>query len=295
MERFSILIPTWNNLDFLKLCIRSIEQNSACGHEILVHVNDGSDGTLEWVRQQGYKHTHSEENIGVCWALNGLRPLVTTDYIVFMNDDMYVCPKWDSVLYEEIVRIGHKRFFLSSTMIQPKEHPERKTSVLAADYGYTPDTFNETGLLNDLPQLVGSADWQGSTNPPNIVHRDMWDLVGGYSIEYSPGMGSDPDFSAKLWLAGVREFKGMSQSLIYHFMSKSVSRIVKNKGSIQFLRKYGMTIRAFYSNILHVGLPVTETGPSVFQLKLDICRSYVKKVATIFRNLRTKNLWDNLI
>ena len=31
----------------------------------------------------------------------------------------------------------------------------------------------------------------GATIPPNIVHRDIWDLVGGYSIEYSPGMYSD--------------------------------------------------------------------------------------------------------
>lgn len=294
MKRFSILIPTWNNLDFLKLCIRSIEQNSACEHEILIHVNDGSDGTLEWVRQHGYKYTHSEENIGVCWALNGLRPLVTTNYIVFMNDDMYVCPKWDSVLYEEIVRIGHNFFFLSSTMIQPKEHTSRKNSVLAVDYGYTPETFNEAGLLDDLQQFICSTDWQGSTNPPNIVHRDIWDLVGGYSIEYTPGMASDPDFSAKLWLAGVREFKGMSQSLVYHFMSKSVSRIVKNDGSIQFLRKYGITIRAFYENILHVDLPVTEKGPSTFRLKVDILRSHIKKITTICRNLKTKNLWDNL-
>ena len=293
MERFSILIPTWNNLEFLKLCIRSIEQNSACEHEILVHVNDGSDGTLEWVKQHGYKHTHSAENIGVCWALNGLRPLVTTDYIVFINDDMYVCPRWDTVLYEEIVRIGHNRFFLSSTMIQPKAHPTRKNSVLVANYGYTPDTFDEAGLLGNLQQFAG-PDWQGSTSPPNIVHRDLWDLVGGYSIEYTPGMASDPDFSAKLWLGGVNIFKGMGQSLAYHFMSKSVSRIIKNKGSIQFLRKYGITIRAFQNDILHVDLLMEEKGPSLLWFKLDLLRSSIKKVATICKNLKTKHLWDNL-
>ena len=293
MERFSIFIPTWNNLDFLKLCIRSIEQNSACKHEILIHVNDGSDGTLEWVRQHGYKYTHSEENVGVCWALNGLRPLVTTNYIVFMNDDMYVCPKWDTVLYEEIVRIGHNRFFLSSTMIQPKAHPTWKKSVLVADYGYTPDTFDEAGLLDNLQQFAG-PDWQGSTSPPNIVHRNMWDFVGGYSIEYTPGMASDQDFSAKLLLAGVREFRGMRQSLAYHFMSKSVNRIIKNKGSIQFLRKYGITIRAFHNNIMCMGEPITKKRPSIFWLKVEIFRSYIKKVATIGRNLRTTKLWDNL-
>ena len=54
---YSIFIPTWNNLEMLKLCIKSIEQNSAAKHEILIHVNDGSDGTLEWVTEKVYKHT----------------------------------------------------------------------------------------------------------------------------------------------------------------------------------------------------------------------------------------------
>lgn len=59
-------------------------------------------------------------------------------------------------------------------------------------------------------------DWMGATIPPNIVHRDIWDLVGGYSIEYSPGMYSDPDFTAKLYMCGVRFMKGLQASRIYH-------------------------------------------------------------------------------
>ena len=41
----SILIPTWNNLPYLKLAVDSIRRHSACSHQIIVHVNDGSDGT----------------------------------------------------------------------------------------------------------------------------------------------------------------------------------------------------------------------------------------------------------
>ena len=50
---FSILIPTWNNLSFLKLCVESIRENSSLEHQIIVHINDGSDGTLEWVKAEG--------------------------------------------------------------------------------------------------------------------------------------------------------------------------------------------------------------------------------------------------
>ena len=143
---FSILIPSWNNLAFLKLCVESIRKNSTYEHELLIHVNDGSDGTLEWVKAEGLKYTHSPENIGVCYALNGLRPLVTTDYVLFMNDDMYVLPGWDAALYDEIQAIGHQMFFLSATLIQPRKF-FCKSVIAPANYGESIETFEEQRLL----------------------------------------------------------------------------------------------------------------------------------------------------
>ena len=35
----SILIPSFNNLEYLKLCINSINKNSKYKHQIIVHVN----------------------------------------------------------------------------------------------------------------------------------------------------------------------------------------------------------------------------------------------------------------
>ena len=115
-DLFSILIPSWNNLEYLKLCIASIRKNSFYKHQIIVHVNEGLDGTLDWIRQQGdICYSASKENIGVCYALNTSASLAFTDYILYLNDDMYVCPNWDKYLYDEIKRIGHKNFFVSGT------------------------------------------------------------------------------------------------------------------------------------------------------------------------------------
>ncbi len=286
---FSIFIPTWNNLNFLKLCVASIRKNSTYRHEILVHVNDGSDGTLEWVKAEGLKYTHSPENIGVCYALNGLRPLATTDYVLFMNDDMYVCPGWDAALYDEIKAIGHKLFFLSATLIQPR--PFFCKSVIApANYGESVDTFDEVRLLKEY-QTLKHGDWQGATWPPNIVHKDIWDLVGGYSVEYSPGMYSDPDFSAKLWHAGVRLFKGVDKSRVYHFEARSTHRIVKNDGSLQFLRKWGITSSSFMRDVLHRGEPFGQDIDSAQLLRKDIVRSKWKRALTIFKSTKAKDIW----
>ena len=50
-------------------------------------------------------------------------------------------------------------------------------------------------------------DLQGSTWAPHLVHRDYWIKVGGFSEEFFPGAGSDPDFAFKLWNKGIRIFK----------------------------------------------------------------------------------------
>ena len=46
---FSIIIPTFNNIKYLKLCLESIKKNSTFNHEIIVHVNLGEDGTKEFL------------------------------------------------------------------------------------------------------------------------------------------------------------------------------------------------------------------------------------------------------
>ena len=62
---------------------------------------------------------------------------------------------------------------------------------------YRPESFQEQQLLAEYENLP-MQDWTGATWPPNVVHKDLWHLIGGYSVEFSPGMYSDPDFSMKL-------------------------------------------------------------------------------------------------
>ena len=60
---FSILIPTFNNLDYLKLCIKSIKKNSQFNHEIIPHVNIGNDGTIDYLRKEKINFTYTEYNL----------------------------------------------------------------------------------------------------------------------------------------------------------------------------------------------------------------------------------------
>ena len=115
---FSIVIPTFNNLDYLKLCLKSIKNNSNFVHEIILHINDGSDGSKEYVKNNGYKFTYSDKNIGLCSAINKAA-ITSCKYILYAHDDMYFCPNWDNVLLKEVNFLKHDKFYLSGTMIEP--------------------------------------------------------------------------------------------------------------------------------------------------------------------------------
>lgn len=263
---FSILIPTWNNLNYVRLCYESLQKNSSAHHQIILHINDGSDGTLEWAKQQGLAFTHSQTNIGICLGLNQAALLACHDYLVYLNDDMYVLPDWDSALSELIARLPDQRFFLSSTMIEPRD-TGNPCVIVAPDYGDSFTNFDEAKLLKDYKRFV-KEDWAGATWPPNIIHRELWHLVGGYSIEFSPGMYSDPDFSMKLWKVGVRYFQGVAASRVFHFQCQTTQKVVKNDGRLQFKRKWGLSGSRFMRNYLHRGErfagPLREPGESFF-------------------------------
>jgi hypothetical protein len=135
-------------------------------------------------------------------------------------------------------------------MIEPRE--TGNPCVIVKDFGQTFQDFKEEMLLSEYKNLFIN-DWNGSTLPPFVVHIEMWDLVGGMSIEYNPGIYSDWDFSRKLYEVGVRFFKGKGNSLVYHFGSKSIHRLKLNKGRKTFLLKWGITSRIFTEKYLKKG------------------------------------------
>lgn len=279
-SRFSILIPSWNNLDYLQLCVNSILKNSYFEHQIIVVVNEGIDGTLDWIEsQKDIDYIHAEKNIGICYALNICRSLIATDYVVYANDDMYFLPNWDKVLMDEIQKIGHNQFMLSATMIEPSGN---NPCTVISDYGTDINSFREQDLLKNQEALFRD-DWSGSTWPPNVIHLDNWDLVGGMSIEYSPGMYSDPDLSRKLWEIGVRIFIGKGNSLVYHFGCKSTKRIKKNKGQKNFVLKWGISAKTFMEKYLLRGQPAIDKLPERALSKTEKITQVIKKLkASIF-------------
>ena len=144
---FSILVPSYNKLNYLKLCLLSIKKNSKYDHQVIIHINEGTDGTLEYIKNNNYENTYSKINEGVCISYNKAASLAKHKHIVLMQDDMYFCPDWDIIFNEKIKKIKEENFFLSGTMIQPFK------SFIELDCGKTYKDFDEIKLLNEYKKI----------------------------------------------------------------------------------------------------------------------------------------------
>ena len=238
--RLSILVPTYNNINYLKCLISSIEENSHSKHEIILHINDGSDGTLNFANKNNIKYTHSKNNIGLCSSMNSAYKLATSNYILYAHDDMFFCKNWDLFLSKEINKHNNNLYYISGMNVSSKD------GLINYDCGSNPDDFNKEKFY-DFCSNDNTPDLQGSHWAPHLINRELWDKIGGFSEKFNPGDGSDPDFCMKLWIQKVRIFKCLSKFKVYHFNSVTTrkSGINLNNGTVTFLLKYGFNPRFF--------------------------------------------------
>src|SRR5512142_1203414 len=182
---FSIIIPSWNNLPYLKLCVESLQRHSTFDHEIIVHLNDGSDGSLEWVKSQGIKYTWTDKNVGICLSVNHMVALAKHEWVLYMNDDMVAAPGWDTAFADAIKSVNTDLAVFFGTLIQPENNGNE--TIIKQDFGRDPDAFNEAQFLAQF-MADQRGDVEGRASQPTLVSKKWWSMLGGYSLEFSPGM-----------------------------------------------------------------------------------------------------------
>ena len=117
MKKFSVIIPSWKNIALLDLVYKGLQRNSVIAHEIIVFFNEYGAEEKAWAAGKAVISDASPVNLGVCAAVNRAAKLATTDYICYMNDDMYPLPGWD-VSLQPYLDLSDK-VWISSTPVEP--------------------------------------------------------------------------------------------------------------------------------------------------------------------------------
>ena len=243
-ERFSVVIPTWKNLAYLDLAVRSLRAHSALTHEIIIFFNEVDDACIQWAQGKDVHVVSDARNVGVCAAVNRAVAKATCERICFFNDDMVALPGWDTELMRYLVPGALQ--WLSGTAVEPGE--ATVCYIGQQDYGRTVETFDEAGMVSACDGLRRTYNMV-STWTPLLVAKADWDAVGGFDEAYFPGYGSDPDLAMNFYRRGCRAFVGVGSSLVYHFSRRTISRF-DTAGladpSAVFRAKWGMRWRKFF-------------------------------------------------
>jgi len=242
---FDIIIVSYNNLQFLQLTIDSINKNSVFLNNIIVHVNEGTDGTIEWLDQQNIQYTHTSYNAGLSVAANIASSKAFNRFICLIDDDMYLCPDWDSNLYEFRIQNNlNDSAWVCSTVI---EREGGCSGSVQGSFGGR-DTFLEQQLLN-VYKFYNVVPRVSTQVTPLTIGLDTWKTIGGYDQAFFV-IGSEEGLAKRLYDRGTRNFVNAPDSLAYHFATTTTNKLMYRTIHSEardkiFKHQHNMTIKEF--------------------------------------------------
>ena len=267
--KITFVIPSRNNLEFLKLAYDSIRSLST-KHEVLVLNDASTDGTQEWIASQQVQDEHlityhnpGPERIGIVGMFDKGIEMARTEIIMAFHADMVVCSDFDKNILKHLER----GTVVSATRVEPPLHPEGPEKI-TRNYGIEPDEFNFEVWYTQSDKLKQDKVTEGIFAPWCMYKEDFL-AVGGHDELFAPQSKEDSDLFNRFVLNGYKVLQSWD-ALVYHFTSRG-SRFNKhaggaagknseewlyttNKNMRNFIRKWG-------SPVLHDKLMKTTVYP----------------------------------
>ena len=162
-------IPSKNNLRYLKPCIKSIQDNSYYPNEILVYVDQDTDGTVEWLETQDVKFiiNASDTPKGIGHAYDTMFKEADREYVVAFHADMILGPHAD----KHMVDIKTKENIVCATRIEPPLHPAGIEKIVQ-DFGMWPEDL-KIEEFNKFVEENKSSKITKSIFAPWLIRKDQ--------------------------------------------------------------------------------------------------------------------------
>ncbi len=232
----SVLIPTINNTECLKLCLNYLERHTKLPFEILIYNNGCDRESSDFIKQLPYKSIVSSYNAGVSKAYNELAKIAKGEYLLLWDDDKLALPGWDVNILPLIEAEGE---FGWKSLVEIWPHATNPCSI-QHDFGKCPSELEEKKLMASINAI--NFPRKVSLSVSQLMTKKLFDAIGGYDEKFYPGFGSDPDI---MWRSfcflgkNPKRFLNANQSFYYHFTSATTNRIFRYKFITNALRAYG--------------------------------------------------------
>ena len=255
--KISFIIPSYNNLRYLKNAYRSIRTWEDKDHEIVILDDASVDGTSEWLdslkdpnliiwkNETGKRMGHTiTYDIGV--------DLSTNDIFSIFHADMFVGENYAKNLVKHLDR-GK---VVTATRIEPPLHPSGREKI-TRNFGLWPEEFREDDFIKFVREEQERSKDQTTKGifAPWSMYKEDYLKVGGHDPLFAPFPYEDSDIFQRFLLAGYEVLQSRD-ALVYHLTcrghkwtdDKIVGKVddgfkeLEVNGRKNFIRKWGSWI-----------------------------------------------------
>ncbi|MFX3632610.1 MAG: glycosyltransferase family 2 protein [Candidatus Pristimantibacillus sp.] len=234
----SIIIPSFNQVGYLKSCIESIREKTVLPYEIIVVDNASADGSAQYLNQLNgqVRYRILSENYGFSGAVNMGLMMAKGTTILILNNDTLVTDNW-----------------LENMIICLNSDPEigmvgPVTNYISGDQQIRVP-YNDIEEMPEFARLNNISDrkrWQITDRLTGfclLFRRELFEEIGFMDEGFEIGNFEDDDYNIRVRLLGY-SLVIAHDSFIHHFGSVSMKALgdhfneVNNRNMVFYMNKW---------------------------------------------------------
>ena len=267
----SIVIPVYNNFELTKKCIDSINNTELkTSYEIII-ADDGS--TDETVNLESYYNNvrliKTPKNLGFLLNVKNAVQYAKGVYVLLMNNDMIVKPKFLDYLYDTI-KADNQIGVVGAMMLNENGTIQEVGATVFTDGTTKCNYYKHKKIDTTKTYEVDYCSGCGI-----MFSKEDWDKIDGFDERYIPAYYEDVDLCYKIKYILNKKIICQPKAQIYHLHGKTYKKKASeicNQSRIKFLEKWKeklyKTRNITYNNF----------GEYIFSIK----QSDVHKIITFF-------------
>lgn len=228
----AVVIPSWNTLEHLAVCLASLRDQSL-PLEVMVVDNGSGDGSVAYMEREGVPHVSLPENVGFAAAVNLGVARTEAAAILVLNADTVLEPGCVGSLSGALERTD------SLGGVQPRIL-QLEAGVGSEDGSAGPGAGGSAGAALDSarlysagqaltadgrafelgagepqrPELLARREVFGVCGAACLLRRELFDELGGYEESYF-AFYEDVDLNVRARIAGWR-FEYVPEAVVWH-------------------------------------------------------------------------------
>lgn len=218
----SIIVVTFNNLVFNRMCLESVIANTrALRYELIVVDNASTDGTVDYLkslaaRAPQVRPLFNTANAGFAPAVNQGLAAATADILVLLNNDTMVPEYWLTRLLRHLddPTVG---------LVGPvtnRAGNEAQVDVPYTSYG----EFAAFARSYCRIQQGRTRDIRTLTMFCTAMRRDVYERIGPLDEQFEVGLFEDDDYSMRVRDAGLA-VRCLEDAYVHHFGQASLGQL----------------------------------------------------------------------